>query len=296
MTGYTLGALKLNATVLAIDSSNVDGGLQELMLKYSGNPDPMAMYLLSQKPKIQCSSNDITTMLNESLITPVHITTGNVATLYWQQLVHGGLRPVGSVNPTWAINEGALIPNTLTAEQGKDAKLSFTVYAAADSSHAPIVYTANQALPTLPTFTAFTCGPVDINSVKYDCLGWELDWGWNIQEIAYDGSPYTKQIYALDRNPRLKVNFADASYAATFANGVAVTAVTAYLRQLAVGGVPVADAAQGAAHIALSATAGGAYTTTSSGAQGESAKYDVIIPLTWDGANNIITMATGAIS
>lgn len=128
---------------------------------------PRSVSMVAQKPRASFTTMAIVAALDALGITGKSITdlTGGL-NFYAQLQAEGGARASGSNHRKYAINEGLVVPTTLTVDHQGDAAIAYDTLITYDGANEPIVISDAQALPgTLLDNERFTLGPVQIESV-----------------------------------------------------------------------------------------------------------------------------------
>lgn len=307
-TVHTLYAVNIDpiteANAVFIDQvqdQNLDPAIQEILSAGSGQVDPTHVAVMSQNPRIAFSTTALATMLAEVtsgfFINGIKIDsdgTHDGAELWFQKLAKGGTRTAGANHIKMTVNEGLLLPRSISAMQGQVASLAMDLLAGYDGTNDPIVIAAAQALEGTPAVgELFTLGPVSINGVDLDGVqGVRLDTG--LQEVALGGSGQVWPTFLgiMSRQPLITITTLDVSVLSTYGlSGTAQSATDSkiYLRKIAEGGARVADAT--AQHLSFTIDEGHIRVRSIGGGHGAPQAAQLEIRPTYDGDNAILVMS-----
>lgn len=228
-----------------------------------------------------------------------HVIENNGVNFFAQKYTEGSTPASGSVHRKYNLQEGVMVPRTITCDHRGDAELIYECFATYDGVNAPIAETDTSALPTaVLDAERFTLGPVTIGSVTIDHLTrLEIDFGLNVLVLGSDSDVYDTWCCVRGIAPRITLRGIDIEWlkAANIPlGGKAATHLTTkiYLRKRTHAGTYVIDAT--AEHIKFTAD-GMAVLETLMEENGENpAECSLSFPLRYDGTNAPIVITTAS--
>lgn len=299
---FTLAMIRLNSgtdvDLYGLTDVSISEGLQEVLAHGAGAVDPSFMSLLSIEPVISVTATELTKILavfgNDGLCIGSAQTYTDVQ-FYFVQL--GKCAPrLGSTNHIKVtMNEGLIIPTTLTASQGQTATLGLEFHASYDGTNAPLSFATSQALPATAAISQqFTLGPVKINGTEL--LGVQqttVNWGINLAKEKGAGQVYPTFIGITQRQPSIEVRTKKLTSISTFGlTGTAQGATDSviYFRKQSANGTLVADATS--EHISVTIDDGIITVPTTGSQNNQTGDSTVKITPVYDGTNAIMAISS----
>ena len=298
---FTLCIINLNRTTDVLLGQMVDQniglGISRFLEGSDGEVDNRYVSINEQKPMIGFTTTAIATALGLAGISGVGIDVDVPLTLgsleaFFQLLVEGGTRAATATKLT--INEGILIPRSLSASQGAVAKLSMEAHATYDGTNNPIVLLASQTIPTITPGVAelFTLGPVQINGVAVNGVtDLSVEFGIELIVEGSDGEPWPRFVAIMRRSPSISFTTPDAGLLTTLGiSGKAqgATDSVVYFRKIAEGGTRKLDAT--AEHIKISIDEGIINVEDASASHGSTYGLRCTITPTFDGTAAVLVI------
>ncbi len=201
MNNYTLSQIELGSSVInQISSSAMNNGLNKILL---AGPIDLAQAAVGKiSPTMSFASSQIKTLLAKTGITADVITAENYLTLWLSQLSESATRTAGL---KITLDNGALIPQSLSIPNGSPATLSLAVSMLSDDGlAAPVTVAANVAHTIDNTWTKelYTLGDVAIDGVSMTGIdAVELNFG--VAAGSFGGKVYPTNFNVTARRPSL---------------------------------------------------------------------------------------------
>jgi len=296
---HTLYAVDIDDVLFdQVQSWGLDPAIAEIIQGGDGSVDPTFVAVMGQSPRLSFGTTSIATALTKSGIDGFKVTSGAVATAYFQALAEGGTRAGTSSHLKATINEGLLLPRTLSVSRGgSPAVLTYDLIATYDGSNDPVVLLADQTLGGSPTTDALWAeGPAVLNGTTINGVtGITVNFG--IQEIVQGGDGQVWPTFAgiIARQPSIAIQTVDVGVIATFGMAGAVQSATdsvIYLRKIDQGGTRVADVT--AEHIKITVDEGRVSCGPITGEHGGLLGAEIRITPSYDGSNAILVISTGS--
>jgi len=307
---YTLYANNIATTagvdvfIKQVQDFAVDTAIQNALRSADGDVDPTYVTVMNQSPRISFTTTYLATTLAVS--SDAFMTAGlkidsdgddDGSEFWFRKCTEGGTRETGASHIKLTVNEGLLLPRTITATQGQPATLALDTIITYDGSNDPIVLATSSSLEgTTGVSELYTLGKVTINGTDVDGVqSWVWDAGIREMVRGADGDVWPTYACIMDRMPTLTVTTPDVSLINTY--GISGTAVSAsdvifYLRHCTEGGTRVADATE--THIKFTLDEGIIQTQTINGSHPGELLAQLIITPTYDGSNSIVVVDTTA--
>jgi hypothetical protein len=297
------GVLFDTTLIGGITNVNVDTGTDTRGEAQSDEVTPRIQSIVAQRPSASFGCQDIAAIIGEVGVSGVDIATlGAGLVLYARKHADGGTRAAGAAHRAYTINDGMVLPRSLSVEHRGDAELSCDVLIKYDGTNAPIVETDGETLPswgTPPIYeNRWTLGGVTIGGVALTGVrGVDVDFGIQADTEGADGDIWDTFASIRRINPTITIRGVDMEWldsaAVTFAQGLAGTHANTEIwlkRRLHTG---VFDLDATTVHILITAaglwTVGNAFS--SSGA--EAATIDLMCAAYNDGTNDPVKIQTG---
>jgi len=299
---FTLAQVNINRDVdvllAQIVDQNVTLGLSRFLEGSDGEVDNRYVAVNEQRAMIGFTTTMLATALGLAGIngTPLDVDTpatkGSLEA-FFQLLAEGATRAAGATHTMLTINEGILIPRTLSASQGAVARLGLEAHATYDGTNNPIVIAASQALPGTPGVSElFTLGPIQINGVAINgVVDVAVDFGIEVLVEGSDGEPWPRFVAIMRRQPSVSFSTPDAGILSTLGiTGAAQGATDSviYFRKIAEGATRVADVT--AEHIKISVDEGHISVEDITGSHGARLGVRCTITPTYDGTNAVFVI------
>jgi hypothetical protein len=302
---FTLAAVNLNRDTDVLIGQMVDQNINLAVTRFlegsDGEVDNRYVSINEQKPMIGFTTTAIAVALAQAGISGVGIDVDTPATLgaleaFFHLLVEGGTRAATATKVT--INEGILIPKTLSASQGAIARLTMEAHASYDGTNDPLVLLASQTLPATTPGVAelFTLGPVQLNGVAVNGVtDLSVDFGIELFVEGSDGEVWPRFVAINRRSPVISFTTPDAGLLSTLGitgDPQGATDSVVYFRKIAEGGTRELDAT--AEHIKFSIDEGMVYVEDASASHGSTYGLRVTIVPTFDGTNAVLVISTAS--
>lgn len=303
---YTLYAININKTadvlLKQIVSQSMSAGLRKIIEASDGEVDPRYVAVMDQRPTMGFSTTDIKTALDLAGISGHEIDVDDGAQgaleMFFQKLAEGGTRAGAGNHMKLAVNEGILIPVTLSASQGGRATLTYLCVCTYDGTNNPIVIAISQDLAagTPGTAVLWTLGPIELNGTLVNgIVDVSINFGIDLRIDASDGEHWARFVAIMNRQPSVSFSTPDVGLFNTLGLSGAAQGATdslVYLRKLAEGSTRVADAT--AEHIKITVDEGHINVEDITTEHGQRAGVTGIITPTYDGTNAILAIDTAA--
>jgi hypothetical protein len=286
---HTLYAVTYGAgptTISGIQSSSVSTGLQDLVQSGDGAIDASFVSIFAADPMINFSTVCIAKAITAAGTTGACITTNPLKT-FWQATTCTA-RASSTSHLLLTINEGFIVPRTLSCSIGSPATMSMQVIASYNGSNDSIIWTDSQALVgTVALDELYGMGELSVTStavnggVAYPIPGLQsvdIDFGVNLYVQRGDNDISPTYIAVRERRPVITATFLNAKpFAATVTamlSGGATTAMSVKFWKKTAGG------ANSANYLTVSGTTGKITLESQSSANAEGVMSTVkLIPL-----------------
>lgn len=304
---YTIYAVNLNMTtdiwITQIVDQRVSLGITRFLEASDGEVDPRYVAVNEQRPVIGFTTTDLAVALGTAGIDGHAIDVDTAATkgsfeAFFQILAEGGTRGGASLHTMLTINEGILVPRTLSASQGGIARLSYECHATYDGTNDPIVIATSQSIAavTAGVTSLWTLGPVSLNGTDVNgVMDMSIDFGIQLLVEGSDGEIWPRYVAIMSRQPTISFTTPDAGLLNTLAiEGTAQGATNSviYLRKMDEGATRVAEATE--EHISITIDEGHLAVEDVTGAHGQRLGARATITPTYDGTDAILVIDTTA--
>jgi len=274
-------------------------GIREIIEGADGEVDARYAAVMEQRPQIGFTTTSLQTALGAAGISGRFIDVTDGATYgeleaWFQKLAEGSTRAAGASHVKMIVNEGMLLPRTLSATQGQSASLRYDVIATYDGSNEPIAVSTAAVSGTPGVSALWTLGPVVINGAEVNgVVDLQVDFG--IQEIVEgaDGEVWPRYAAIMSRRPSIIFTTPDVGLFGTLGltgDAQGGTDSLVYLRQIAEGGTRTAI--DGGGHVKISVDEGMIYTESINGSHGQRVGTRVRITPTYDGTAAVLAITT----
>ena len=297
---FTIYAVDIDdVTIAQIISQGISTEAEEMLAAGDGQIHPSFVTADTIAPVIAFSTSGLTAPLTKYAPLGFPLASGAIGTFFFRQREEGAGLASGSVNIKAVVNEGIIVPQTLSADQ-TTAVLTSLVAATFDGTNLPIVVTTNAALIGTPAITELhVAGPIMINGVQLEgIVSVEIDFGMGLNLPPHDGTVYPKKVTVNSIRPTITIRTLDAVALSTF--GIEGTALGAtpsvvYLRGKEEGEAVYANTAE--KHISITTTASKGRITVRglSSEQGDDATCEIVITPTSAGVLHPLTIATNVV-
>lgn len=253
-----------------ITSATVSPQIQTLVSTPAGLPWPMFAGNLGQNPDITFESNQIKTILDLTGIDIVDLSGGNTDLLFKRtKSLASREADATTVHTRLRAAQAALVVNQLSAGHQSEASVSCRLVLPWDGSNEPIVPAGTVALTGAVPIAAehYLAGEVWLNSLQIEGIqDITIDFGNSLIEAGGEGELYNTFAAIQSTNPVITITTLDMPWVVATPvlglNGVAITALSVYLRKTATT-TRVTDVTAG--HIKFSGTAGYAFIAQTPG-------------------------------
>ncbi len=218
-----------------------------------------------------------------------HVIANNGVNFFAQKYTEGSSPTAGANHRKYNIQEGVMVPRTITCDHRGDAELTYECFATYDGTNAPIKETDTESLPAaIADAERFTLGSVTIGAISIDHVRRiEVDFGIMVLLVGADSDQYDTFCAVRGIAPSITLRGIDiewlkaanipwAGKTATHAN------TTIYLRKRDLDDF-VAD--ETAEHIKLTGDGLCVVETIMDESGQEPAECSLVLPLRYDGTN-----------
>lgn len=270
-----LHGIKNSTTFISqITSATVSPQIQTLVSTPAGLPWPLFAGNLGQNPDITFESNQVKTILDLTGIDIADL-SANSTDLFFKRTSNLASREADAsvVHTRLSAIQSALVINQISAGHQSEASATCRLVLPWDGSNDPIVATGNIALAGTPTAAEhFVAGEVWLNTFQIEGIqDITIDFGNSLIEAGGEGELYNTFAAIQSTNPVVTITTLDMPWAIATPilglNGVAITALSVYLRKTATTS-RVTDVT--AEHIKFSGTAGYAFISQTPGGGNDS--------------------------
>lgn len=245
-----------SAFISQISNARASSGINALVAKAAGFPEPLFVGNEHQEPGITFDSTQISTILGITGLTIGSLADGNTD-LYFKKLTYLASREAdaSTVHTRLRMAEAFLLCNRITAGHRQEATAQCRIGAIYDGTNEPIVPAGSLALAGTPTSAEhFFAGPVYVNTTRVNGIeSIDIDFGRTLIEVGSDGELYVTFVAEEGIAPVITIRTMDLPWATYGLNGTALTSLSVYLRKQSTTG-KVADGT--ASHIKFAATSG----------------------------------------
>lgn len=297
---HTISQVRVGATnyFTGVSGFAYNGGFERLVQSGDGNARPTFTAIGRQVPRFGFTTTGIATALGISGVTGAFVTSGNVLTTWFQALDEGGTRKTGALQTSLTVNEGLLVPRSLSAGSSSPATLDYECVCGYDGSNAPVVFAASATLAgTSGVSELFVAGPLTVNGTAINGVQ-QIDVDFGIADVAQsgDGNAYATFLSIQSIAPTVRIRTTDvATIQSLFGvSGLAQSATDTvfYLRKVSEGGTRVADGTS--EHVSFTMDEGQVSIDDISGSDGGALEATVVLTPTYDGTAEILVVDTTA--
>ncbi len=293
---YHLHGINNNAGIFIsqIDSQRVSPGMQIEVMKAAGHPQPLAVANVAQKPAVEFETPQVKTILDATGGLNIDDWAGANTDLFFKAGQNKASRVAAgsSSHIRLRMAKAILVSNSIRAGNRQDAVASCRVLNPYDGTNEPIVPAGSQTLAGTPTAAEkYRAGPIWLNTSQVPGVqDVAIEFGNALIEGSGDGELYDTWIATEDSDPIITFTVLADAWTRFGLNGLALTALSVYLRKYTTTG-PVANGS--ASHIKFAATSGLISIDESSGANNEGVTHSVRCTLVDpDGGGNALTLNT----
>ena len=245
-----------SAFISQISNARASTGIDVLVAKAAGFPEPLFTGNQHQEPGITFDSTQIASILTLTGLTIGSLTAGNTD-LWFKKLTHLASRAAdaSAVHTRIRMAEAFLVCNRISAGHRQEAVAQCRIGAIYDGSNEPMVPAGSTALAGTPTSAEhFFAGPVFINGTQvFGVQDIEIDFGRTLIEAGGESELYNTFVAEEGIAPVITIRTLDLPWTAFTINGTALTSMSVYLRKQATVGKTANATAE---HIKFAATSG----------------------------------------
>jgi hypothetical protein len=277
-----------------------NAGIAELIHGYDGEVDNTFVAPGLVAPGFTFSTADIAGALTLCGFDGLAISASNILTGYLQKVTQGGLRASATGNHiTMVMNEGILIPQTLTVTTDQLATLSMAAIATYDGTNLPVVFTDSENYTaSASTIVGWTLGPIEpINVAVPGNTTMTIDFGFQLETLSGDGEGYPTFTYIGRRQPTVTFSSKTAAVFDTLSEtgkDLSSSPTDVFLRRVSTAGDGTVRYGVGESeHIKFQMY--GSYGSPQSvgGAHGASVDAGVVLTPYYNGTNASVIITTG---
>jgi len=260
----------------------------------TGEVEPRFVSTNSHNPTITIDTLNIKAILDLAGLNGKEITGGNFTT-FLKRLAGGGVILAGSSHLKLTVNEGILIPRTITAAQNGQATASYECAPRFDGTNDPVEFSDGQVLAgAINDNQIWTVGKATVNGIPIQITEINVDFGFDLILEGSDGDPFASFVSINFRQPTVSIKTADASLAAQIkAKGQRITSgVIFYLRKMAQGAQRDSDIST--THIKFTIAEGSMLFNTLDASGNEISNSEIMVHPVFDGTNSIMEIDTAA--
>lgn len=296
---YTIFAADLAGTLIdgGVDMA-VDPGVSLMVTGADGDVRKSFSAVASVDSLVNFTTTQVANLLGVIGEGELKITSGAVATFFYQQLDEGARRKGITSHLKKVVNQGIAVPRIISASQGSaPATMSVDTVATWDGTNDPVVITDSQSLVGSPTVDEqFTVGPVKINgSFVGGVQSIDIDFGKILFVLSADGDGFPTFVSVNSISPTIRIVTTDVSFAATLGNFGVVQGATdsvVFLRKKLQGNINTPDVT--AEHISFTMDEGQIVPGRSSVNHEGNATKEFLLQPTYDGTNEPFVIATNS--
>lgn len=203
-TAFDLHFIKQNTTVIdGIVESSVDPAVTEFIFGTDGNTYNAFAAVNEAKPVARFTGIKIAEIL--TLVGSDFYADADTYALDMWLKEADAFATHAATGPKISITKGLIVPRTLSAEQGREARIECEVVMGGNEGNAPWTYTADQSYPTGDDMDElFTIGGVTVNDVAVnDVQQSQVDFGLAAQVVMADGLVYPTLVYVQGYDPTI---------------------------------------------------------------------------------------------
>lgn len=245
-----------SAFISQISNARASSGIDVLVAKAAGFPEPLFTGNQHQEPGITFDSTQISTILGITGLTIGSLAAGNTD-LFFKKLTYLASREAdaSTVHTRLRMAEAFLLCNRISAGHRQEAVAQCRIGALWDGTNEPLVPAGSLALAGTPTSAEhFFAGLVFVNGTQVKGVqDIDIDFGRSLIEAGGESELYNTFVAEEGISPVITIRCMDLPWATFGLNGTALTSLSVYLRKQATTG-KVADGT--ASHIKFAATSG----------------------------------------
>ena len=204
---YTRGPVTINTADLGgITSQNIGNASTFSNLNTHGEVRNRFVGLTGAVPSASFSTLSVAAALTITGALPYDMSTGAGVIMYGVKKTQGGGRTLASVNKSYKMANGIMIPTTLQVDHQGDAELSYALFPISSNGIIePIISAEAETVPEADeTVERFTLGSVTIGGVALTHLrSLSIDFGITINQIGADSDIFPTAAYDDSRLPSL---------------------------------------------------------------------------------------------
>lgn len=212
-----------------MQSSNYAGGLQPVVGRQSGAPDPVFFAVGRTDTKCSFQSQDVGGALGFISVQSGLYVDNETITIPYHLRANGGTFASGSVNYALSASYALIVPTSIEAAQdqpGVTISLD-THFLSVDGVTVPVTANLNQALASESFNALWGFGPVYFNgSQVLDAIGWTVNPGITVVVRTQDGGVYPTEAYITLRQPTIDIKFRDLDTANTVTGAIYGSSMT----------------------------------------------------------------------
>lgn len=296
---FTLFAVDVDGNLIdQITDQNISNGLSRSNLGGDGSIYNKHTSINTAQPAFSFATTAIATAFGVAGLTGLKINADALITAFWQKVAEGETRAGATSHIKNVINEGILVPKSITVQNDGDAEIVYDVVPTYDGSNAPITVTLNQSTSGSPSVgELFTNGPIKINGTTIEGVQ-SITINFGISLYVKGGSGEGRNTFVAIRKIEPTITFTTTDIEVLSTLGLEGTAQGAtdsivYLRKKNKNGLRVADNV--GEHISFTIDDGTIEVTNvaANGEAGESLATVLMTP-TYDDVNLPLVIATNA--
>jgi len=204
---YTRGPVTINTADLGgITNQNIGNASTFSNLNTHGEVRNRFVGLTGAVPSASFSTLSVAAALTITGALPYDMSTGAGVIMYGVKKTQGGGRTLASVNKSYKMANGIMIPTTLQVDHQGDAELSYALFPISSNGIIePIISAEAETVPEADeTVERFTLGSVTIGGVALTHLrSLSIDFGITINQIGADSDIFPTAAYDDSRLPSL---------------------------------------------------------------------------------------------
>jgi len=208
----TIYGIELGPTLLGgVTAHSLNNGVECQTEPTSGEVYPRANFITAMKPGAAFSTTQLKTFIDACTLFGVDITTltGRLK-LYIQKMATAGARASGSVHRRFTINQGVILPRSISCRHQQDAMIQAEAIATYDGTNNPIVEADTVAVPTGLSEQRYSLGPVTIGSVTIDGhRSVDIDLGLDVVREGAVSEIWDKEVSIRTIAPKIRISGVD---------------------------------------------------------------------------------------
>lgn len=277
--------------VLRVTEQSLDDNTEVRREPNSGELYARNAFITAQEPTLEFSTPAIASALAEIGVTGLALSGTESFTGYLQKKAQGGTHASGANHRTYTVNEGLIIPTTLTCAHRGAAALGYRLAATDDESNDPVVIADSVALPSLPaTDDEFTLGAISIGGTSItQKTNVSVDFGLGMRVEQADSDVWPEFAFIESIAPTVTIDVLDATAASIGLVGLSGTHANTSIvfRQRESGGTFPDDPSD----VTLTAAGLAVVTNRVRASMGDLASCQIVLHCTYDGTNNPIKLS-----